>query len=112
MTGTQTIVVGIDGSDVAKAALAFAADETERREAELVVVHARRIGHDLDGNDAAESHARAVLGEARPLRYLPFLERALSLARRNGRVGLVLPWGLATDDGYSPDSRTNRTREG
>jgi hypothetical protein len=31
--------------------------------------------------------------------YQPFLERALSLARPTGRVGLVLPWGLATDDG-------------
>jgi len=31
--------------------------------------------------------------------YQPFLERALSLTRAGGRVGLVLPWGLATDDG-------------
>jgi hypothetical protein len=31
--------------------------------------------------------------------YQPFLERALSLARPGGRVGLILPWGLATDDG-------------
>jgi hypothetical protein len=31
--------------------------------------------------------------------YQPFLERALSLTRPGGRVGLVLPWGLATDDG-------------
>jgi hypothetical protein len=31
--------------------------------------------------------------------YQPFLERALSIARRGGRVGLVLPWGLAADDG-------------
>jgi hypothetical protein len=31
--------------------------------------------------------------------YQPFLDRALSLTRRGGRVGLVLPWGLATDDG-------------
>ena len=31
--------------------------------------------------------------------YQPFLERALALARRGGRVGLVLPWGLASDDG-------------
>ena len=31
--------------------------------------------------------------------YQPFLERALSLARPRGRVGLILPWGLATDDG-------------
>ena len=31
--------------------------------------------------------------------YQPFVERALDLARTDGRVGLILPWGLATDDG-------------
>jgi len=31
--------------------------------------------------------------------YQPFLERSLSLTRRGGRLGLILPWGLATDDG-------------
>lgn len=31
--------------------------------------------------------------------YQPFLERALSLAHGSGRVGLILPWGLAADDG-------------
>jgi hypothetical protein len=31
--------------------------------------------------------------------YQPFVERALLLARRGGRIGLVLPWGLASDDG-------------
>ena len=31
--------------------------------------------------------------------YQPFLERALSLARPGGRIGLILPSGLATDDG-------------
>ncbi len=31
--------------------------------------------------------------------YQPFLERSLSIARAGGRVGLVLPWGLAVDDG-------------
>jgi hypothetical protein len=31
--------------------------------------------------------------------YQPFLERALSLTRSGGRVGLILPWGLAADDG-------------
>jgi hypothetical protein len=31
--------------------------------------------------------------------YQPFLERCLSLARAGGRVGLVLPWSLATDEG-------------
>jgi hypothetical protein len=31
--------------------------------------------------------------------YQPFLERSLSIVRPGGRIGLVLPWGLATDDG-------------
>jgi hypothetical protein len=31
--------------------------------------------------------------------YQPFLERALTLTRPGGRVGLILPWGLAVDEG-------------
>lgn len=31
--------------------------------------------------------------------YQPFVDRALALARRGGRVGLVLPWGIASDEG-------------
>lgn len=31
--------------------------------------------------------------------YQLFLERVLSLARNGGRIGMVLPWGLMTDDG-------------
>lgn len=31
--------------------------------------------------------------------YQPFLERSISITRPGGRVGLVLPWGMATDDG-------------
>ena len=31
--------------------------------------------------------------------YQPFVERALTLARPRGRVGLVLPWGFAVDEG-------------
>ena len=31
--------------------------------------------------------------------YQPFVERSLDLARPGGRVGLVLPWGLASDEG-------------
>lgn len=33
--------------------------------------------------------------------YQPFIDRALSIMRPGGRVGLVLPWSLATDDGAS-----------
>ena len=31
--------------------------------------------------------------------YQPFLERALQITRASGRIGLVLPWSFATDDG-------------
>ena len=31
--------------------------------------------------------------------YQLFLERALQLTRHGGRIGMVLPWGLMTDDG-------------
>lgn len=31
--------------------------------------------------------------------YQPFVERAMALTRHGGRIGLVLPWGLASDDG-------------
>jgi hypothetical protein len=45
-------------------------------------------------------------------RYQLFVERALALTRRGGRVGLVLPWGFAADHGSAPlrrlvFSRTN-----
>lgn len=31
--------------------------------------------------------------------YQPFIDRALQLVNTRGRIGLVLPWGFATDDG-------------
>jgi hypothetical protein len=31
--------------------------------------------------------------------YQPFVDRAIALTRRGGRLGLVLPWSAATDDG-------------
>ena len=31
--------------------------------------------------------------------YQPFVDRALALVRPGGRIGLVLPWGIASDDG-------------
>jgi hypothetical protein len=34
--------------------------------------------------------------------YQPFVDRALRLTRSGGRVGLVLPWGLACDEGAAP----------
>lgn len=33
--------------------------------------------------------------------YQPFLERSLTLVKPGGRVGLILPWSLATDEGAS-----------
>ena len=50
--------------------------------------------------------------------YQPFLERALSLVRPGGRVGLLLPWGLAVDDGAAAlrarllDSSTTESIDG
>jgi hypothetical protein len=34
--------------------------------------------------------------------YQPFMELSLRLAKPGGRIGLVLPWGAATDDGAAP----------
>src|SRR5690606_36931778 len=34
--------------------------------------------------------------------YQAFVDRALSLVRRGGRIGLVLPWGIAVDEGAAP----------
>jgi hypothetical protein len=31
--------------------------------------------------------------------YQPFIERSLALTRPGGRVGLIVPWGFAVDDG-------------
>src|SRR5690606_34857398 len=31
--------------------------------------------------------------------YQAFVDRALALTRPGGRIGLVLPWGVAADDG-------------
>jgi len=31
--------------------------------------------------------------------YQPFVARAMTLTRPGGRIGLILPWGFATDDG-------------
>ena len=35
-------------------------------------------------------------------RYQLFVERAIALTRPGGRIGLVLPWGLAADHGSAP----------
>ena len=43
--------------------------------------------------------------------YQPFLERSLSLTRPGGRVGLVLPWGLAADEGAATLRKRLLTRD-
>lgn len=45
MAGFDVVVVGVDGSEVANEALAFAADEAVRRGSRLVVAHACRSAH-------------------------------------------------------------------
>jgi len=34
--------------------------------------------------------------------YQAFVDRSLSIVRAGGRVGLILPWGFASDDGSTP----------
>lgn len=38
--------------------------------------------------------------------YQPFVDRALQLLKSDGRLGLVLPWGFAVDDGAADLRRT------
>ena len=44
--------------------------------------------------------------------YQPFLERSLSLTRVGGRTGVILPWGLAVDDGAAALRRRLLDRTG
>lgn len=48
---------------------------------------------------ARESGVYSLSGDGHLNLYQLFVERALRLARQGGRVGLVLPWGLASDHG-------------
>jgi hypothetical protein len=64
-----------------------------------------RADHDAGGRAAAVTrfvrasgqYADAARGHLNL--YLPFVERAAQLAKPGGRIGLVVPWGLCTDDG-------------
>lgn len=64
-----------------------------------------RADHGDAGTPAAlvrfirESGQYAACGRGHVNLYQPFVERALDLTRHGGSVGLVLPWGLASDDG-------------
>jgi hypothetical protein len=58
----------------------------------------------------AESGVYRLQGDGHPNLYQLFLERALTLVRRGGRIGLVLPSGLATDRGSAALRRELLTR--
>ena len=62
MSETGIVVVGIDGSDVANAALVFAAHEASRRDARLVVVHAGDVPSRESGAVEVRPFA-AILGQ-------------------------------------------------
>ena len=64
MTGTGVVVVGIDGSDVANAALVFAAHEAARRDARLTVVHAGDIPSAAHDDHEANPFAVILVREA------------------------------------------------
>lgn len=60
-----------------------------RREARQLVAFARR------------SRIYRASGRGHPNRFQLFTERILALTRCGGRIGLVLPWGFASDQGCS-----------
>jgi nucleotide-binding universal stress UspA family protein len=76
MSTFELIVVGIDGSDVAAAALDWAADEADRRGSRLLIVHVGDVPpegephtHDLEVHDFAQilrSEAIATVAESHP----------------------------------------------
>jgi len=51
---------------------------------------------------ARRSGLYRALGDGHANSFQVFLERALRLVRRGGRLGMVLPWGLASDTGCAP----------
>lgn len=74
------------------------------------------IRADNPGDGSGEARARAsafirfardsgiyrARGEGHANRFQLFVERAFQLTREGGRVGLVLPWGLLSDQGCAP----------
>ncbi len=61
---------------------------------------ARRTGHDRHlMRFIRDSGQYACCDRGHLNLYQAFTERALSITRPGGRLGLVLPWGLASDDG-------------
>jgi nucleotide-binding universal stress UspA family protein len=89
----KKIVVGIDGSGPADQALAWAAEEARRWDAELVVVHAWQYPYPVEpvtvmpAREGLEAAARAVLDEA--------MAKARELGGPTVAVGGVLLEGSA-----------------
>src|SRR5262249_2776938 len=54
---------------------------------------------------ARDSGVYRTLSDGHANRYQLFVERALALTRSGGRIGLVLPWGLAADHGSAAPRR-------
>ena len=67
-------------------------------------VHARRQASAYVGFVRGSGHYRGGSG-AHVNRYQLFVDRALTLARPQGRIGLVVPWGLFNDHGAAPQRR-------
>jgi Eco57I restriction-modification methylase len=80
-------VVGNPPWDMIRADRAGGSDEDERRRIRQLTRFVR------------ESGIFRRTGDGHPNRYQLFVERALQLARPGGRMGLVVPSGLATDRG-------------
>ena len=64
MITSRPVVVGVDGSDVARNALAFAADEARRRHVTLHVVYAAPAWPSGDEAEVVAPYAEVVLSEA------------------------------------------------
>jgi nucleotide-binding universal stress UspA family protein len=87
------VVVGVDGSPAADAALDWAIDEADRRDAELVVIHVWHYPYgteldDAEGRDLMRVDAALVLDRA--------MERANEVAR-GPVVGKLVDGGTAAD---------------
>lgn len=61
---------------------------------------------------ARDAGGYVAQGDGHANRYQLFVERAVALTRRGGRLGLVLPWGLAADHGSAALRRLLVTRCG
>jgi hypothetical protein len=81
-------VIGNPPWDVLRADLGSAVERAQARAATSAALRFFRM-----------SRAYHLQGTGHPNRYQLFVERAVRLARRGGRIGLLLPSGIATDHG-------------